>query len=77
MPGIHIRDLSQATLDKLKARARRHERSLQAEVKTILEQAAQMDWSRTRALSAQLRRELAGSTQSDSTKLIATDRGSR
>ncbi len=77
MPSIHIRDLSQATLTKLKARARRHERSFQAEVKTILEHAAQMDWSRTRVLAARLRRELAGTGQSDSADLIATDRRSR
>lgn len=77
IPSIHIRDLSQATLAKLKARARRHERSFQAEVKTILEQAAQMDWSRTRALAARLRRELAGTGQSDSADLIAAARRSR
>ena len=77
MPSIHIRNLSRGTLDKLKARARRHERSLQAEVKTILDQAAEVDWSRTRALAARLRRELAGTVQSDSAEIIAADRRSR
>jgi plasmid stability protein len=77
MPSIHIRDLSQGTLARLKARARRHGRSFQAEVKTILDQAAQVDWSRTRALAARLRRELADTGQSDSAELIAADRRSR
>jgi hypothetical protein len=43
----------------------------------ILEQAAQVDWSRTRALAARLRRELAGTVQSDSAEIIAADRRSR
>src|SRR6185295_17595855 len=30
MPVVHIRDVSRATLDRLKARARRNDRSLQA-----------------------------------------------
>lgn len=78
MPGIHIRDLSRATLDRLKSRARRNGRSLQAEVKTILEQvAASSDWSRTRAHAALWRRRLAGRPQSDSAALIAADRETR
>lgn len=41
MPALHIRDLDDAVIDALKARAARHHRSLQGELKTILEQAAQ------------------------------------
>jgi len=77
MPAIHIRDLSQATLEKLRARARRNDRSLQAELKSILEEAANTDWSGTRALAAKLRKSLARRTHSDSAELIASDRHSR
>ena len=77
MPAIHIRELPRSTLDRLKARARRHDRSLQAELKSILEEAAETDWSGTRALAAKLRKSLAGRTHSDSAELIASDRRSR
>ena len=77
MPAIHIRDLSQAVLEKLKARARRNDRSLQAELKSILEEAASSDWSGTRALAAKLRKSLARRAHSDSAELIASDRRAR
>ena len=77
MPAIHIRDLSQATLERLRARARRNDRSLQAELKSILEEAANTDWSATRTLAAKLRRSLAKRAHSDSAELIASDRRSR
>jgi hypothetical protein len=41
MPAIHIRDLSRGTLERLKARARRNDRSLQAELKSILDGSSQ------------------------------------
>ena len=77
MPAIHIRDVSKGTLDRLKARARRNDRSLQAELKTILEEAAAEDWTATRHLAAKLRKRLAGRTHSDSADLIASDRRAR
>jgi plasmid stability protein len=77
MPAIHIRDLSRATLARLKARARRNDRSLQAELKSILEGAADTDWSGTRALAAKLRKSLARRGHSDTTELIAADRRAR
>jgi len=40
MPSILIRELDDATIALLKERARRKNRSLQGEVKTILEEAA-------------------------------------
>jgi plasmid stability protein len=47
MRVVHIRGLSRTTLERLKARARRNDRSLQAELKSILEEAAGTDWSGT------------------------------
>ena len=40
MPDILIRNVDRATLTRLKCRAKRHKRSLQAEAKLLLEQAA-------------------------------------
>jgi plasmid stability protein len=74
VPAIHIRDVSKSTLDRLKARARRNDRSLQAELKTILDEAAGQDWTHTRLLAAKLRKRLAGRTHSDTVDLIASDR---
>ncbi|RKX33592.1 MAG: hypothetical protein DRP71_09865 [Verrucomicrobia bacterium] len=42
MKSLHIRDLHEDTLSGLKRRAVRHRRSLQKEVKLLLEEAAQM-----------------------------------
>ncbi len=40
MPGIHVRDLPEATVQALKRRARSHHRSVQGEVRAILTEAA-------------------------------------
>ncbi|MBN1961224.1 MAG: hypothetical protein JW841_09770 [Deltaproteobacteria bacterium] len=40
MPGIHIRDLSELAIKALKRRAIAHRRSVQGEVRVILEEAA-------------------------------------
>ena len=41
MPALHIRDLSTEVVDALKRRARRHHRSLQKELHSILTEAAE------------------------------------
>jgi len=43
MPAIHIRDVDDAVISALKERAARHHRSLQGEVRTILEAAVQLE----------------------------------
>lgn len=40
MPGIHIRDLPEETLRALKRRARAHHRSVQGELRAIIDEAA-------------------------------------
>lgn len=40
MPAIHIRDVDDAVIDAIKARAARNHRSLQGEVRAILEEVA-------------------------------------
>ena len=74
MAQVLIRDLDGAVVVKLKDRARRRGRSLEAELRVILETAAAEDWSGVRTLAAQLRRRLAGRSHSDSVDLLREDR---
>ena len=74
MAQVLIRNLAESVVDKLKARAARNDRSLQAELQVILERAAETDVIDARALAARIRRQLSGRKFSDSTKLIAEDR---
>ncbi|MPZ49379.1 MAG: hypothetical protein GEU75_08805 [Dehalococcoidia bacterium] len=82
MSQILVRDLSPETVDELKQRAKQNRRSLQAEVRAILEEAAR---EAERALQRQQRtdelRQLAawsrqqhGPQTSDSVDLIREDR---
>ena len=74
MPNVLVRDLSPKALQRLKARASRRGRPLQAELKGILEQAAKAGPD-IAALAARIRRRLGGRRHSDSARLIAADRG--
>jgi plasmid stability protein len=74
MAQILVRDLGEETVDRLKARARRQGRSLQAEVKSILEEAAKLDSGDARALARRIRRRFAGRSFADSSELIREDR---
>lgn len=69
MPNILIRDLSTETIEKLKARARRNGRSMQSELKTILEQAAQVEFLEAEILSSKIRRMLGDRDHTDSSEL--------
>lgn len=74
MAQVLIRNLENETVDKLKARAARNDRSLQAELQIILERAAETDVVDGRAVAARIRRMLSGRKHSDSAALIAEDR---
>jgi plasmid stability protein len=74
MAKVLIRNLDERTVRRLKRRALRNDRSLQAELQTIVERAALADVIDTRDLAAQIRRKLSGRKHSDSTALIAEDR---
>jgi plasmid stability protein len=74
MAQVLIRDLRADVVARLKARARRHGHSLQAELKAILEQASRHDAIEARALADRIRRQLAGRLHSDSVELLAEDR---
>jgi plasmid stability protein len=77
MANILIRDLDVEVVARLKAAAKAHGRSLQAEIHQILEGASLRSLAETRRLSAQWLKRLGGSYQSDSTKLIRQDRDTR
>jgi plasmid stability protein len=75
MPEILVRGLDDKTVKRLKERARRSGRSLQQEVKHILEQAAtRLTMEEARRLSDAWHRRLAGRTFSDSAQLVREDR---
>ena len=77
MPQILVRNLSRRVVEHLKKRAQEDGRSLQAELKSILEQAAnapQVDMGTAQKLCEQFRRRFKGRKFSDSAKLIRADR---
>ena len=74
MPQVLIRAIDVEVVEALKQRARRHGRSLEAELRGILEQAAATDFVLARKLAARLRRRLRGRAHSDSALLLAQDR---
>jgi plasmid stability protein len=74
MPQLLVRDLNEETIKGLKARAKKHQRSLQGEVKHILEEASLKSMEGARELAEKIRSRLAGSIFSDSSELIRQDR---
>lgn len=76
MPDLLIRQLSNSTINKLKARARANQRSVQAELKMIIEDAAAAGSLKVKAklLAKSIRSQLVGRSHSDSALLIAEDR---
>jgi plasmid stability protein len=79
MGDILVRNLEPVTVERLKKRASRNGRSLQAEVSSILTAAAEQDDARERAIrvAGEMRARLTGRSHSDSTELIREDRDSR
>jgi antitoxin FitA len=78
MASILVRGLDKGTIFRLKERARLNGRSLQLEVKEILERTAgTLSLPQARGLAERWRRRLRGRSFSDSTRLIREDRDSR
>lgn len=73
-PVTTVRNLEPATLARLRARAARHGRSLQAELRAILEAASVADLSDARAVANGVRRSLRGRITTDSGSSQAEDR---
>ncbi len=74
MAQVLVRDLNPRTLKKLKQRAAEHGRSLQSELKNILEHAARMSPAEMRATADRIRRSLEGRQHTDSVLLLREDR---
>ena len=74
MAQVLVRDLDPEVLERLKSRARLHGRSLQGELKVILEAAAVFSMSEAREVSERWRQRLAGQMTSDSSDLLREDR---
>ncbi len=74
MAQVIVKGLNESVVERLKARAKQHGHTLQSELKTIIEQAVQQDFTSARKLAAQLRRRLSGRVHTDSAELIAEDR---
>ena len=77
MANLLVRNLDEDVLKQLKAAAKSHGRSLQAEIHEVLRNASARHLGETRRLSARWLKRLRGSTQSDSAALIREDRDSR
>jgi plasmid stability protein len=78
MGSILVRGLDQKTIERLKERARLNRRSLQQEVKALLERAADtLTMREARRLSKRWTRRLGPGSFSDSARLIREDRDSR
>jgi antitoxin FitA len=74
MAQLLVRDLDPGVIERLKIRARRHGRSLQAEVRMILEAAAPLSMSDARSLAEEWQKRLAGKISGDSSDLIREER---
>ena len=75
MAQMLVRDLDPEVVERLKARARVHGRSLQKEVKAILEEAAAtLSLSEAEEVAELWQKRLAGREYSDSAELVREDR---
>jgi plasmid stability protein len=77
MGQITVQDLDDSVIDALRARAARHRRTLEAELRVILERAADervVDIAEARVRAERISRSLDGRTHSDSTALMRSDR---
>ena len=74
MPQVLVRGVAPAVIRKLKSRARRHRRSLEAELRDIVEAAARMDPADAVAMARRIRAMFRGRTFTDGAALIRRDR---
>lgn len=76
MPDVLIRNIDEKTLNKLKKRAESNNRSLQLELKKMLEEYAGTDMDEARNMISEIleKYRAEGRTFSDSTKDIREDR---
>ncbi len=74
MAQLLVRGLEPEIIERLKARAKSHNRSLQGEAKSILEESAKMTMEEAMERALYWRKKFKGKTFSDSAELIREDR---
>ncbi len=74
MADLIIRNVGPETIKRLKLRAKQHHRSLQSELKYILESTTKMSIKEAKKLSRAWHRRLSDHSFSDSTKLLRKER---
>ncbi len=74
MAQIIVRNLDDAVVERLKARAKANGRSLEAEVRQILEQSAKVDMATARQMALEMRMKLKGRKFPEVVELIREDR---
>ena len=77
MANVLVRNLDDDVLKQLKAAAKSHGRSLQAEIHEVLHNASARRLGETRRVSAQWLKRLGGSMHADSAASIREDREAR
>lgn len=77
MANVLVRDLDDDVLKQLKAAAKIHGRSLQAEIHDVLKRAGTRNLAETRRMSATWLKRLRNSSPSDSAAMIREDRDRR
>ena len=77
MGNVLIRNLDEEILAQLKAAAKAHGRSLQAEIHDVLRNASGRRLAETRQLSARWLKRLRGKAHTDSAALVREDRDTR
>jgi antitoxin FitA len=75
MAQMLVRGLPDDVVARLKARAESHGRSVESEVRTILEAAAGFSMDQAREVAAKWQAHFAGRKFTDSSDLLAEDRG--
>lgn len=74
MADLLIRNLESAVIKRLKLRAQQHHRSLQGELKHIIEKAAKLSMEEAKKTSDAWHKQLSGSSFTDSAELLRGDR---
>lgn len=74
MPSLLVRNLDDHIIDRLKANAKHHGRSLQKEVKAILTETVAFLTTEAAAVSAGWRKSLRNRKMGDSVDLVREDR---
>ena len=74
MSELLVRGLAPETIERLKAQAKQHGRSLQGEAKRILEEAVKFSLAEASEVAASWREQCAGRSVSDSAELLREDR---